>query len=298
MSLRIPAHLKASAARWENIGTWLPTVPGTVAEAVDRWRLDLDDPYEPGGQTAWVAPARRADGTDVVLKVGCKHEEALHEAEGLRAWAGSGAARLYESYETDTTAVMLLERCVPGTPLESAATEAEQDEVIAGLLRRLWIAPEADHPFRPLSELTAIWALGLDRDYAEDPDAMDIGLVEEARGIYRDLYRPDRGDVLLATDLHASNVLAAEREPWLVVDPKPFVGDPAYDAVQHLLNCPDRVAADPFGVTDRFAALLGVDAARVRLWLFARATQEAVGSALYPEWRAKLTIIARAIAPI
>jgi streptomycin 6-kinase len=43
--------------------------------------------------------------------------------------------------------------------------------------------------------------------------------------------------VLLCTDLHAENVLAAEREPWLAIDPKPCIGDPAFDAIQHMLNC-------------------------------------------------------------
>lgn len=76
--------------------------------------------------------------------------------------------------------------------------------------------------------------------------------------------------VTLATDLHAGNVLRAAREPWLVIDPKPFVGDPAYDATQHLLNCVDRLQADPFGTINRFADLLDVDRDRVRLWLFAR----------------------------
>jgi streptomycin 6-kinase len=40
---------------------------------------------------------------------------------------------------------------------------------------------------------------------------------------------------LLATDLHTGNVLAAQRQPWLMIDPKPYVGDPCYDLGQHLL---------------------------------------------------------------
>jgi streptomycin 6-kinase len=80
--------------------------------------------------------------------------------------------------------------------------------------------------------------------------------------------------VLLATDLHAGNVLRAEREPWLVIDPKPFVGDPAYDATQHLLNCRTRLLADPSGTIVRFSELLAVDAERVRLWTFGRAAAE------------------------
>jgi streptomycin 6-kinase len=75
---------------------------------------------------------------------------------------------------------------------------------------------------------------------------------------------------VLVTDLHAGNVLRARREPWLAIDPKPFVGDPAYDATQHLLNCEARLRSDPHGTIKRFADLLGVDHERVRLWLFAR----------------------------
>jgi streptomycin 6-kinase len=80
--------------------------------------------------------------------------------------------------------------------------------------------------------------------------------------------------VLLCTDLHAENVLAARREPWLVIDPKPFVGDPAFDPVQHILNCDQRLAVDPAGIADRMAELCQVEAERVRLWLFARCAQE------------------------
>jgi hypothetical protein len=64
------------------------------------------------------------------------------------------------------------------------------------------------------------------------------------------------------------------REPWLVIDPKPFVGDPAYDATQHLRNCDLRLRSDPDGTIRRFADLLGVDHDRVRLWMFARAAAE------------------------
>lgn len=78
--------------------------------------------------------------------------------------------------------------------------------------------------------------------------------------------------MLLATDLHAGNVLA-HRERWLMIDPKPYVGDPAYDVLQHLLNC-ERLAADPRGLARRMADHANLDAERVTLWLFARAVQE------------------------
>ena len=86
--------------------------------------------------------------------------------------------------------------------------------------------------------------------------------------------------MLLCTDLHGDNILAAQRAPWLVIDPKPYVGDPAYDVLQHMLNCEDRLAADPAALATRMAELTEVDAGRVRLWLFARSVQESIGSPL------------------
>lgn len=82
--------------------------------------------------------------------------------------------------------------------------------------------------------------------------------------------------VLLCTDLHAENVLAAEGEPWLAIDPRPFIGDPAYDAIQHMLNCDTRLASDPVALAHRMADLLELDPNRVKLWLFARSAQEAL----------------------
>jgi streptomycin 6-kinase len=191
-----------------------------------------------------------------------------HEIAGLRYWNGDGAVRLLEADEA--LDALLLERCEPGTVLRTSP-EAEQDEVIAGLLRRLWRVPRAPQVFRPLSELTARWSqetLGVAERWPDE------GLVRAGLELFRTLPESAPSHVLLATDLHAGNVLRAERGPWLVIDPKPFVGDPAYDATQHLFNCLSRMADDPFGTMARFAALLGVEAERVRLWTFARAAAE------------------------
>ena len=98
----------------------------------------------------------------------------------------------------------------------------------------------------------------------------NVGLAKEGLRIFEALQNDVPCDVLLATDLHAGNVLRAEREPWLVIDPKPFYGDPAYDAIQHLLNCKERLGSKPIATIRRFADLLGVDPERVRLWTFVR----------------------------
>jgi streptomycin 6-kinase len=58
---------------------------------------------------------------------------------------------------------------------------------------------------------------------------LDPGLTREGAALLRELPRSAQRQVLLATDPHADNVLCARREPWLVIDLKPFVGDPAFD---------------------------------------------------------------------
>ncbi len=217
---------------------------------------------------SWVAPARRADGWPVVLKVGMPHLEGEHEIAGLHFWNGDPTVRLLDA--DDDLGAMLLERCEPGTSLR-ALPDAEQDVVIAALLRRLWRAPVAPHPFRALSVMLDHWR---DEALARRDAWPDAALVGDGLRLFEELGRSASGDVLLATDLHAGNVLRAEREPWLVIDPKPFVGGRAFDATQHLLNCRARLGADPAGTIGRFSDLLEVDSDRVRQWTFARVAVE------------------------
>jgi streptomycin 6-kinase len=285
----LPSSLVWAVTR-QGHGWWLATLPATVAVLRDRWSLSLGPPFDPGGQTAWVAPARDRAGTDLVLKVGWRHPEADYEADGLRAWDGDGAVRLHAAEVSDHTTALLLERCRPGTPL-SACPEAEQDVVIAGLLAQLWRTPPPGYRFPSLQAMCAMWADEFDRKVADNPDQIDPGLAREGIALFRALPATAERVVLLCTDLHAGNVLAARRQPWLTIDPKPHLGDPAYDGLQHLLNCEERLHADPRSLAQRMAALLGVDQDRFLLWLFARCVQEAPDS---PE----LAEVARRIAPV
>jgi len=254
---------------------WVDRLPAAVADVAARWRLDLDAPYQPGGTTAWVAPVRTADGADVVLKVGWRHDEAEHEVEGLARWAGRGTVLVHRSEKQADTLALLLERCAAGRTL-AGRPEPEQDEVVAGLLRRLWLA-DPGPPFRPLATMCEQWASGYER--RPHPD-LDPGLVRVGLDLFRSLPATAAEQRLLVTDLHAGNVLAAEREPWLVIDPKPYVGDPAYDVLQHMLNCRGRLVTDPFALATRLAGLTGVDPERLRHWLFARLVVE---SAWWPD---------------
>jgi streptomycin 6-kinase len=210
----------------------------------------------------------RIDGARAVLKLGMPHFEGAHEIQALRFWDGSPTVRLLEA--DDNLNAMLLEQCEPGRALRELP-EGEQDVIVAGLLTRLWKRPAAPHPFRPLSAMTAHWAA---ETLAAAQNWSNPGLVREGLRLFDELSRPSADDVLLATDCHAGNVLRAKRKAWLVIDPKPFVGDRAYDATQHLFNCMGRMLTAPSTTIARMADLLHVDRERVRLWMFARSAAE------------------------
>jgi streptomycin 6-kinase len=257
---------------------WVASLPRVVDELAQRWSLELGRPFQPGGSASWVAPARDTAGEHLVLKVGWWHDEAIHEADGLRAWDGGGAVRLVDAVVVGLTSALLLEACEPGTALSEVLPPEQQDSVVAGLLRRLWITPSADHPFRTLQRMCDIWADEFEAKYASAraQRKLDPGLARAGIELFRCLPGTSGRAVLLCTDLHAENVLAARREPWLVIDPKPYLGDPTYDPLQHMLNHPDRLLADPAGFAQRMADLLDLDAERLRQWLFARCVQESL----------------------
>jgi len=247
---------------------WLEQLPKAIREVAAKWSLSLGSPWSDDASCAWVAPAVRKDSVHVVLKLGMPHMEAADEAVGLRFWNGNPTVRLLDA--DSTFDALLLERCEPGTSLRDRP-EAEQDVVLAELLHRLWRMPPEPHPFRPLSVMIASW---MKETLSARSNWRDPSMVRAGLRVFEDLAEPSSRDVLLATDLHAGNVLRAQRETWLVIDPKPFVGDRAYDATQHLFNCKARMSEAPRATIRRFANLLDVDEDRVRKWMFARVAAE------------------------
>jgi streptomycin 6-kinase len=266
----IPPQLSASCKKTPERAEWLRNLPSLLQRLEDRWSLRIGQPFEHSGTCSWVAPVYRFDGSSAVLKLGMPHMEGRDEIEGLRFWAGNPTVKLFEA--DDQHWALLIERCLPGTLLRSEQ-ESTQDAIITALLKRLWkTSPGQDlSRFRHLSTLVQLWTL---ETLAQRRSWPDTGLVEEGLRVMNQLARPAHTDILLITDLHAGNVPKSQREPWLVIDPKPFFGDRSYDPVQHIINCETRLHADPVGLVYRVADLADVDAERLRLWTFARAAAD------------------------
>jgi len=230
-------------------------------EAVERWSLTLGEPYTPGvgGYTARVT---LRDGTPAVLKILKPHRENEHEADALSFWDGDGAVRLLERDESGYT--FLIERCEPGTHLTSLGAEAALD-VLIGLLPRLW--KPAGEPFHTLGSEAAWWASYLPKqDWSREPKLLAAAL--EAI----ETLSPTQGEqVLVNQDLHSGNVLAAEREPWLVIDPKPLSGEREFAAapIARAVEL-GHSKRDVLYRFDRITAELGLDRERARGWTIAQ----------------------------
>jgi streptomycin 6-kinase len=283
----IPAALAASCVETPERTAWLGGLPSLLDHLRRRWDLDVDEPFDgPDVTASWVAPCVRADGTPAVLKLPMPHFEGEHELDGLRFWNGAPTVALLEG--DGATGAMLLERCEPGTSLRTLPAP-EQDVVVADILRELWVEPPAAGPFRSLETMIRFW---MDEALAEQDEWADAGLVRAALEMWTELLATSNERVMLATDLHAGNILRAERRPWVAIDPKPFVGEPAYDVTQHLVNCGDRMTRAPFETIARVSDLAGVDPERVRRWTFARAAGE-LRSDADVDWTAVAGLLAR-----
>jgi streptomycin 6-kinase len=219
--VRIPPAL---GDEWSHEPEWLAGLPGIVAECGEQWSLDLEEPVDT--PHSLVVPAG-----DAVLKVNApSHFEADHEPDALARWDGGGAVRLLA--RDDGKRAFLCERCRPGTTLWD--TSVDESAVVAPLLARLSIQSQGRHPFRLLADEADRWADELPKRNELSGGVLEAPLVDYALDVFRTV---DRGAAYLANqDLHGANILSAEREPWLVIDPKPLVGEPELDAVGLLRN--------------------------------------------------------------
>jgi streptomycin 6-kinase len=246
--------------------SWLSALPGLVAGCAQYWSLRLGEPF-PDSYVSIVIPARLPDGSDTVLKVQFPEPDSRHEAAALRLLGGSGAIRLL-AHDEDRLA-MLIERCVPGAPLSTVPPD-EALTVLIGLLPRTWRPPAA--PFATAETEADRWIARLDSRWVATGRPCERSLVDAAVDAFRGLSGTQGEQVLLNQDLHVNNVLRAGREPWLVTDPKPLVGEREL-AVACLVRDyglgHSRYAVR--GRLDRLTAELGVDRERARGWSLAKA---------------------------
>ena len=256
----------------ERGAAWLRELPDRLDRLAARWSLALQ-PHYPELSYHYVAPAVRTDGTQCVLKVGPPRGEVRQEIEALRLFDGDGMVRLLESNLDE--GALLLERLEPGVMLAKLSRQDDDAATRLGaeIMRRLWRPAPAGHSLRTLESWFGC--------FARLPAAgttWPSPLFERGAQMARELIASTPSEMVLHGDLHHFNILSAQREPYLAIDPKGLAGDPAFDLWAFLRN-PDPLPAS--GLLRRLDILteeLNLDRPRVRAWLFASSVLNACWS--------------------
>jgi streptomycin 6-kinase len=270
MPLPIPPGLDAQRRLGPDWVAWLDRLPRLAADVVDEWRLVLDGPPM-HGYASLAQPVRTTGGRPAVLKVAFDgDEESRHEGIALQRWHGDGAVELLRA--DPHRRALLLERL--HTEDLGELWDVEACEVVAGLYGRLHVP--ALPQLRSLTSYVERWAGALASMPRNAP--VPRRLVEQALSLARDLVAdPASTGTLVHGDLHYANVLAADRDPWLAIDPKPMDGDPHYEPAPLLWNRWEELAdagqTVRDGVRRRFHTVVdaaGLDEDRARDWVVVR----------------------------
>ena len=205
-------------------------------------------------------------GEHVVLKVQWPDDESTHEADALKVWNGAGAVRLLD-HDLERHA-LLLERCLPGNDL-AAAAGVDALSVLIDLLPRLWKI--VGRPFKSLTEEALGWRASLYADWEAVGGPCERRLVDATAEFLDQLARSQGEQILVHQDLHGENVLAAQREPWLVIDPKPLAGEREF-ALAPIIRSVEfgHSQKDVVYRLDRLSSELQLDRDRVRCWTIAQ----------------------------
>jgi streptomycin 6-kinase len=260
----------ALGARWAD---WLAGLPRTVAGLVEDWELTYDgDPMH--GWCSLVLPVRTTGGRPAALKVALPDDENEHEHLALQHWHGNGAVLLLRA--DPRRYALLLERLHPEDLTD--LWDLEACEIVAGLYQRIHVP--ALPQLRTLTSYVDRWNAGLAALPKDAP--VPRRLVEQAVALAGSFLTDEASTgVMIHGDLHYENVLAADREPWLVIDPKPVSGDPHYEVAPLLWNrWQETVTSGRVreAVRRRFHTVVdtaGLDEERARDWVVVRAMHNA-----------------------
>lgn len=292
----LPAAVRAMGARGPQWQIWVDELPRLAQVQLDEWELTLEG--EPShGHCSLVLAVRTRDRVAAMLKVGFPDIESEHEHLALRRWGGGGAVRLLSA--APQRRALLLERLQPRDL--NVLWDIDACDVVADLYRQIHVP--ALPQLRLLSDSVTEWTA----DLAALPRNAPIPrrLVEQAMALGRELATESTSTgTLIHTDLHYENVLAADRQPWLAIDPKPMNGDPHYEIAPMLWNRWEELSGYVReGVRRRFHALVdaaGFDADRARAWVIVRMMHNAMwelteSSAPDEDWLTTCVAIAKAV---
>ena len=236
-----------------------------------EWKITLEETRETPSSLLGFGVR---SGHRVVLKI-TKVADELHSGKVLRAFAGDGAVRVYES----ETGAVLLEQLEPGEQLVNLVKRGEDDEATRILSQ---VIEKLAYRKAPVECPTvADWGCGFDRHLESGDRQIPLELVHEARELFQNLATSQRTTMLLHGDLQHYNVLFDNKRGWIVIDPKGVVGELEYEVGAILRN---PVELPEFYTTPEIinrrlrtlSDLLHLNHARALNWSFAQAVLSAI----------------------
>jgi len=235
--IEVPATFRAMPRWWSDGTDWLDALPELVATQSAQWELTPDGDVR-HGSNALVVRVRRGDER-LALRMSPPGDDVATEAAALRFWDGRGTVRLV-AVDVDRRA-QLLEWVTPGRSLQELPLAATAP-VIGGVLRRLAVEAPADASSTgdiiaaDLPGWPGRWS-ALGRPGSERLLTAAIAAAEAVR-------EPVTPQLAVNADLHFGQILSADREPWLVVDPVLLRGDIGYDLGRLLWSRLDELPED------------------------------------------------------
>jgi streptomycin 6-kinase len=278
MMHNIPEHFSQHMLQMhgEEGRAWIEALPDTLETYADRWSLEMLPPFELSYN--YVTPAIRSDGGEAVLKLGFPNRELLSEMHALQHFDGHGIVQLLEAdFERQ---VFLIERIRPGIELVTLKDDEQATRITTQVMEQLWQPITTKRPLLTVEN----WTAGLSKlrpyfDGATGP--FPEYLVDAAEKIFAELV-PSQGErVLLHGDLHHWNILSAQRQPWLALDPKGVIGEREFEIGPLLLNpnLENFTDAELKRLQSRridiLEEMLGFDRQRMLAWGVARAVLSA-----------------------
>jgi streptomycin 6-kinase len=250
---------------------WLRGFPALLEDVRTRWSLALGTPFAELSYH-FVVPAVRSGGDAVVLKLGVPCRELSREVDALAHFDGRGAVRLLAA--DAPRGALLLERLEPGETLLVERDDERATATVAAVMRALWRPPPVSHAFPAVAD----WGAGFGRlraRFGGGSGPLPEPLVARAEALFAELSASSDAPVLLHGDLHHANVLSSRRVPWLAIDPKGVVGEPAYEVGAWLRNPLDLLErGDPRRTlarrVDQLASELSLPRERLAGWGFAQ----------------------------
>jgi len=152
--------------------------------------------------------------------------------------------------------------------------------------------------FEQLADVAAEWAGLAEERMDRIRPGYDPGLVAEGVRLLRSLPADAERTVLLHGDFNPGNILS-DSDGWRAIDPKPLVGDPAYDPWPLLEQIDNPFSyADPGAqLRERVALLahsLGLPADRIVAWCLARRVETALFAAQHGDVTGGAQLLAEA----